>query len=253
MERTETHIQTLANRKTILLNDFWKLNIGYIIMAFSLYIISWIITDNLKNMSSPENTIYGWIVGYDKYYDPTDGFYHLNMHGESLDRHACIYHDYYVGSEPMINIIIARDLRTKMVWAYNPDTKECGEHNNPDGSYVFYNFILILTGVSIVCVYWGEMFRTFDNYERKINLWYTYFGCYLTMLAICANIFYPPNYYGIKWFNWCLGIIINCCLLWAGLENVKKEHMSLNNENVHTHIGDGYGSGANTQCAEFEE
>lgn len=259
MEHIETYIQTLNNRKTILLNDFWKLNIAYIIMAFGLHTMSWIFTDNSKKISS-ERQIYGWIVGYDKYYDPTDGLYHLNMHGESLDRRTCIYHDYYVGSEPMINILVDKNVRTKMTWTYDPDTKECSEYNDSNNIYGFDNVILVLIGLFIVCFYWQWMVVIFDNRVFINKYWNTTLGYCLTMMGICINIFYPPNdevmcKYGIKWFgywfNWCLGIIVNCCLLYLGLKNVTEECVRLNSEIVH--LGGGYGSVGNTQCAEFEK
>lgn len=277
MNNTQTHnahIQTLRNKRIELWTNFWALNYAYITMIVCFLIINWFITNNLNEMSSPEKIFNGWIVGYDDYLDPNTELYHLNMHGESSDRRTCIYHDYFVGSEIMVNILVEKNTHTEIKWAYDPVTKDCSKNNYSDLNdkiVGFGNFAVAFVALIIGWIYLMLMFTVFDNCY-KFSFWFVLFGYCLTMWAVCANIFYPPNndldkrsIERFKYlFNWGVGIFVNYWILYFELKSMKEEYVNLNSENVtsesreHRHgCGHGhrynYGSTGNAQCAEFEE
>lgn len=268
MDTTGTHdnTQILKDERTKLWKNFWKLNIGYIVMIFSLQMIYWIITNDLKYMTNTsKKRLNGWVVGYDIEPDPNTELYHLNMHGENLKGRTCIYYDYYIGSETMVNILIDKNMHKEVMWAYDPVTKECSEfkYSYMDDLIGVSSFVLVFCALVVAWFYLVGMNAVFNADDNKIRLWFIIFSYCLTMWAVCTNIFYPPNIKDFEstrndewlkyWFNWCSGFFVNYLILCFALDDFERGGRHLNREFPNYGSGLGTRSGINTQCAEFEK
>lgn len=103
-----------------------------IFFTLTMLFIGLIIWGHYKEVDSADDFKYetfdGWIVSHDSYYNPTDGYYHLNMNGEKSNGLNCTYYDYYVGTESIMNIIIEENTNTQIKWYFDPVYGNCVDY-----------------------------------------------------------------------------------------------------------------------------
>lgn len=89
--------------------------IAFTVMMGSIAIIvygCYYANDSINNFTY--KTFNGWIISYNSYYNPTDGYYHLDMNGEKSNGDNCTYYNYYVGTEDIMNIIISDNMNKQI-------------------------------------------------------------------------------------------------------------------------------------------
>lgn len=240
------HMSNLKNSHRYLWIYFWLLNVGYIVMVSAFITMGWCITTLVKYCNE-QSTFIGYIVSYNEYFDGTSGLYHLDAYGETLTGSTCTYHDYFVGTQVMKNIIIEKDLHSKITWFYDTDTGNCGKYDVDKINIGFLIIGLGFVGFCVISSYIWCVIIVCENFTVRDNHTRIFIGQMIIM--IFANIIFSHiqnNFLGIYvyWFFWVFGIIVNCRVLYMGLKNMNGEYTRL----MEGHRGTVYGSQENTQC-----
>lgn len=169
--------EKLKETRDIALNaSFWN-NILFTVMMLLVWLIVWGYYNRTDYMNGFKyKTFEGWIVSHDSYYNPTDGYYHLNMNGEKANGLNCTYYDYYVGTESVMNIVIGKDMNTQVKWSIDVDYGNCVKHQrkHPHLKMIVTSSIFLGICVLLFCISCGALIEIsmYDvpNVKKRIGV-----------------------------------------------------------------------------------
>lgn len=117
-------------------------------------------------------TFKGWVVSYDSYYNPTDGYYHLNLNAEKVNGINCTYYDYYIGSESIMDIVIGENMDKKIKWSINEDYGNCVEYQNKQSrtAAIVATIVMCFVFVMLFLMMRGLLENIVSNRDLKANV-----------------------------------------------------------------------------------